>query len=300
MERIGKSEKYYFDNDGAFRHRSDNVHMFIMPNYRIGMHKQEFFEINIVIKGKGEHYIDGAVIPAEVGDVFIIPPEVEHGYTGGEGFDVYHIIINNKYMQKNIAELQQVEGFSILFNVEPIMRAKLNRHLHLKLNETQFKSISDILMERKEQKRFISPEDAIMNVGAFLIIVTKLCRIYVENSVAMKLDTDPKVAAFMKSLARIHERYAEKLTIDELAREAKLSKSTYMRRFVYVCKMPPAEYITKKRIEVAENMLAHSKESIMAIAEAVGFYDAAHFSRTFKKINGISPLEYRKNSKKLK
>ena len=293
MERIGKSEKYYFDNDGAFRHSSDNVHMFIMPNYRIGMHKQEFFEINIVIKGKGEHYIDGAVIHAEVGDVFIIPPEVEHGYTGGEGFDVYHIIINNKYMQKNIAELQQVEGFSILFNVEPIMRAKLNRHLHLKLNETQFKSISDILMERRGQKRFVSPADAIMNVGAFLIVVTKLCQIYVENSVAMKLDTDPKDAAFMKSLAMIHERYADKLTIDELASEAKLSKSTYMRRFLQICKITPAEYIIKKRVEVAENMLKHTNVSLLEISEKVGFYDAAHFSRTFKRIKGISPLEYR-------
>ena len=290
MKNIGKSGKYYFDNDGAFRRSLDNIHMFIMPNYHRG----------IIVKGRGEHYIDGAVISAEVGDVFIIPPEVEHGYTGGEGFDVYHIIINNKFMQKNAADLQQIEGFSILFNVEPIMRSKLNRHLHLKLNESQFASISDILMARKEQKRFVGPEYASMNVGAFLMVVTKLCKIYVENSSTMKLEADTSDAAFMRSLAMIHERYADKLTIDELASEAKLSKSTYMRRFLYVCKMPPAEYITRKRIEVAENMLAHSKESIMAIAEAVGFYDAAHFSRTFKKVNGTSPLEYRKNSKKLK
>lgn len=294
MKSIAKSGKYYFDNDGAFRHSVDNVHMFIMPNYHIGMHKQEFFEINIIVKGRGEHYIDGAVIPAEVGDVFIIPPEVEHGYTGGEGFDVYHIIVNNKFMQKNAADLQQIEGFSILFNVEPIMRAKLNYHLHLKLNESQFGEISDILMERKSQKRFICPEDAIMNVGAFLMVVTKLCQIYVANYVTKKWEADPSDAAFMKSLAMIHERYADKLTIDELAGEAKLSKSTYMRRFLYVCKMPPAEYITRKRIDVAENLLKNTTTSIMEIAEKVGFYDASHFSRTFKKNKGESPLEYRK------
>ena len=296
MENINKNSKYYFDNDGAFRHSVDNVHMFVMADYKIGMHKQEFFEINIVVRGKGEHYIDGCAVPAEVGDVFIIPPELEHGYTGGKGFDVYHIIVNNKFIQKNIIDLQQMEGFSILFNVEPIMRAKTNKHLHLKLNDSQFKSISDILMQRRAQKRFVCPEDAVENVGVFLMVVSKLCRIYVENTVAMKLDSEISDAAFMRSLAMIHERYADKLTIDDLAREAKLSKSTYMRRFLYVCKMPPAEYLTRKRIEVAENMLKNSTASIMEIAEKTGFYDAAHLSKTFKKINGIAPLEYRKNN----
>ena len=296
MENIIKHSKYYFDNDGAFRHSVDNVHMFVMTDYEIGMHKQEFFEINIVVRGKGEHYIDGCAVSAELGDVFIIPPEVEHGYTGGKGFDVYHIIVNNKFMQKNIVDLQQMEGFSILFNVEPIMRAKMNKHLHLKLNDSQFKSISDMLMQRRNQKRFVCPEDAVENVGVFLMLVSRLCKIYVENTVAMKWDSEISDAAFMRSLAVIHERYADKLTIDDLAREAKLSKSTYMRRFLYVCKMPPAEYITRKRIEVAGNMLKNSTASIMEIAEKTGFYDAAHLSKTFKKINGITPLEYRKNN----
>ena len=296
VENIKNNPKYYFDNDGAFKHSVDNVHMFVMTNYEIGMHKQEFFEINIVVRGKGFHHIDESVIPAEVGDVFIIPPEVEHGYTGGSGFDVYHIIVDNRFMQKNIADLQQIDGFSILFNVEPIMRAKVNRHLHLNLNEYQFKVISDILMPRRNQKRFVCPEDAVENVGTFLIVVSKLCRIYVENSASMKWDTEVSDEAFMRSLAMIHERYADKLTLDELAREAKLSKSTYMRRFVHVCKMPPAEYVTKKRIEVAQNLLKNSNASIMEIAEKVGFYDAAHFSRTFKKAKGVSPMEYRKEA----
>ena len=297
MERLERDKTYYFKDELTFKHPLDNVHYFVMENYNIGMHKQSFFEINVVVRGSGEHHIEGAVIPAEVGDVFIIPPEVEHGYTGGEGFDVYHIIVRNRFIQRNIAELQQIDGFSILFNVEPIMRAKANKHLHLKLNEEQFEFILPMLEHRKKHNRFLSPEDSFISTGYLMIIITELCKIYVKNSETLIHDSNVNDAAFMKSLAMIHERYAEKLTIDELAREAKLSKSTYMRRFVYVCKMPPAEYITKKRIEVAENMLAHSKESIMAIAEAVGFYDAAHFSRTFKKVNGISPLEYRKSNK---
>ncbi len=296
MNNLKKHGTYYFKNENTFKHSLDNVHYYVMTDYEIGMHKQDFFEINIVVSGRGEHYIEGAVIPANVGDVFIIPPEVEHGYTGGKGFDVYHIIVDNKFMQKSIADFQQIEGFSILFNVEPIIRSKLNKHLHLKLNDAQFKAIFEKLSKRTEQRRFISAEDAVINTGLFMIIITELCKIYVENSATMVWGTEVKDAAFMRSLAMIHERYSEKLTLEELAREAKLSKSTYVRRFVYVCKMPPAEYITKKRIEVAENLLKNSTASIMEIAEMVGFYDAAHLSRTFKNIKGISPLQYRKNN----
>lgn len=296
MERLARDKTYYFKDELTFKHPLDNVRYFVMENYNIGMHKQSFFEINVVVRGSGEHHIEGAVVPAEVGDVFIIPPEVEHGYTGGEGFDVYHIIVRNRFIQRNIAELQQIDGFSILFNVEPIMRAKANKHLHLKLGAEQFESILPILEHRKMQKWFYTPEDSVISTGFLLIIITELCKIYVKNSASMIWESEIKDAAFMRSLALIHERYAEKLTVSVLAREARLSKSTYMRKFLYICKMPPAEYITRKRIESAENMLKNSNASISEIAEKVGFYDAAHFSKTFKKANGVSPLEYRKKT----
>ena len=98
----------------------------------------------------------------------------------------------------------------------------------------------------------------------------------------------------MRALSLIHERFAEKLSVDELAAVAHLSRSTFIRKFIYICKMSPAQYIMKKRIEVAENILRTSSASLFEIAERVGFYDAAHFSRTFRKLKGISPLEYRK------
>ena len=289
-----RDKRYYFTNDYTFKDPLDNVHYFIMRDYNIGMHKQEFFEINIVIKGRGVHFIEDGALECEAGDVFIIPPEAEHGYEGGDGFDVYHIIVNNKFMQKNIADLEAIGGFSMLFNVEPLMRAKMNKPLHLKLTRAQFGMIADLLEDRKNQINFGSAENAFINTGAFFIIVTRLCEVYVENNRSTYVDSDVKDKAFMNALALIHERYNEKLSVDILAKEARLSKSTFMRRFIYICKLTPAEYITRKRIDAAESMLTNSNASVLEIAEKVGFYDSAHFSRTFKKIKGLTPSEYRK------
>ena len=116
---------YYYTSDDTFSHALENVQFFVMESYEIGMHKQEFFEINIVVKGSGSHHIEKNEIPAVVGDVFIIPPEMEHGYTGGEGFDVYHILVSNRFIERNITELEQIPGFSMLFSLEPMIRARV-------------------------------------------------------------------------------------------------------------------------------------------------------------------------------
>ena len=294
MDTLQKHDRFYFENDVSFRIPHDNIHFFLMRNYSIGMHKQEFFEINIITKGKGVHYIDNSKLPAEAGDVFIIPPDMAHGYVGNDGFDVYHILMNNKYVQKNFSDLQSIPGFSMLFNIEPIMRAKMSSPLYLKLTAEQLESISDLLTDRQEQMIVNSTEEAFINTGAFLMVVTKLCRFYMQNTETMTEDASHKDANFMRALSMIHERYNEKLPLSDLAKEARLSKSTFVRKFIYICKLSPAEYITKKRIEVAENMLISSNASVSEVAEKVGFYDAAHFSRTFKKVNGVTPLEYRK------
>ena len=56
------------------------------------MHEQDFYEINIIVKGTGMHYINDNKVLAKVGDVFILPPRVPRGYYDNEGFDVYHLL----------------------------------------------------------------------------------------------------------------------------------------------------------------------------------------------------------------
>ena len=294
MGKLQRNSDYYYYDARVFSRPFDQVHYFVQENYEIGMHQQEFFEINIITRGRGVHYIEESSVSAEVGDVFIIPPDIEHGYEGGDGFDVYHVLISNKFMRKNISDLQSLPGFALLFDVEPMMRARAGVPLHLKLDEEQFSRISKILDYRSDKERIGQPDEAMINAGALFILIAELCKIYKEGSREENITRERKDAAFMRSLSVIHERFAEKLSIDELASVARLSRSTFIRQFIHICKMTPARYILKKRVEAAENMLLNSSASLFEIAESVGFYDAAHFSRTFKKINGQSPIEYRR------
>ena len=63
--------------------------------------------------------------------------------------------------------------------------------------------------------------------------------------------------------------------------------------FVRQYKTTPKQYIIDMRIRKAEKLLSEGTISVGEIAEICGFRDIHHLSRTFKTVNGISPLEYR-------
>jgi len=116
MVSLPNESKYYYKSERIFKSEVDLIHTFVMKNYEIGMHMQDFFEINIITRGEGKHYIEDKCIPASLGDVFIIPPNVSHGYTGGEGFDSFHVLINDKFIKKYISDLQILPSFFTIFS----------------------------------------------------------------------------------------------------------------------------------------------------------------------------------------
>ncbi len=294
---IGNDLVYHYKSTVTFKNELDNVHTFVMQNYKIGMHFQDFFEINIVTRGKGVHYIEDNSIDAEIGDVFIIPPMVKHAYAGGDGFDVFHILLSDKFIEKNMNELQLLPSFFTLFTAEPLIRAKTDSALHLRLKREQFDVIKGMLDQTLGFSDYNVSFDSVMRSGYALAVISSLCRAYTENNESDSLNKNED-EAFMNAISYIHESYHKKITIDELAKIACLSRSTFVRKFRKICKASPIEYITVRRIEAAEYMLLNTKYSILDIAFKCGFYDAAHFFRAFSEYNGISPSAYRKNGGK--
>lgn len=72
---------------------------------------------------------------------------------------------------------------------------------------------------------------------------------------------------------------------------------TLYRIFKRECGMSLSKYLLFYRIEQAREMLCHTNLSVKNIAYSVGFRDQLYFSRFFSKINGLSPLAYRKQYK---
>jgi AraC-like DNA-binding protein len=93
----------------------------------------------------------------------------------------------------------------------------------------------------------------------------------------------------------IDENIAEELGVDEICRRFHISKSMLYREFKVRFGCTVGEYITAKRMELAEQLLRTTEDSISDISERCGIENCQYFCRVFKKNRGITPLQYRKS-----
>jgi len=94
-------------------------------------------------------------------------------------------------------------------------------------------------------------------------------------------------------LSLIHEAPAEGWTLETLAREAGLSRSSLAERFQRFVGKPPMQYLSLWRMQIASSMLAGGEASIARVAGKVGYESEAAFSRAFKRTVGHSPSDWR-------
>lgn len=91
----------------------------------------------------------------------------------------------------------------------------------------------------------------------------------------------------------IENNYQDKLCIEDLASMSFVGRRNFERRFKKATSNTVMEYIQRVKIEAAKKNLESSRENVNEVMYKVGYSDTKAFRSTFKKITGISPLEYR-------
>jgi AraC-like DNA-binding protein len=104
-------------------------------------------------------------------------------------------------------------------------------------------------------------------------------------------------SAVGKSLALLHRRPEHPWTIAELAAAVGLSRSSLVERFTRYLAEPPMAYLTGWRLRLAAEALTASSKGIADIAAAVGYESEAAFNRAFKRVFGVPPARYRRQSR---
>lgn len=293
ISKIPDAPRYFFPVKYIFHDKYHTCSAYEKPDFETGFHMQEFYEICIISKGSGYHIIEDSVIKASIGDVFIVPPGRKHAFIGGKGFNVYYIHLSPVFLEQYSPRLRSLPTFSALFEVEPLMRVNGTKYRHLYLEEKVLADVIDIL-ENLSKWRYGGFPDHIIHESYVLIALTILCQEYakLQTTVGKNAHED---RLFMESVSAIIERFNENLTIENLAKIAKMSRTTYLKRFVETVGMPPRQFIAIQRIKMAKNLLRNTDKPLVKIAEETGFYDTSHFSKCFIASEGISPTEFRRS-----
>lgn len=102
------------------------------------------------------------------------------------------------------------------------------------------------------------------------------------------------VGALSRVAAFVQGRLADPPTLAELAEAAGCSTSTLDRRVRRVYALSPQQYVLRARIDHAAALLGGSDLPLAQVAAATGFYDQASFTRTFGRLTGETPAQFRR------
>ena len=158
----------------------------------------------------------------------------------------------------------------------------------------------------QDSVRFISREAQEMLPGNETII-TRLADILVIQAIrswieSMRDEDRGWIAALYdrrigKALAAMHRHPERNWNVASLAHNSGMSRSGFSERFTSMVGEPVMHYLTHLRMQLAQRDLKRSTDSLVKIAERVGYHSEPAFNRAFKRVMGLPPGEVRKRAK---
>ncbi|XID90910.1 helix-turn-helix domain-containing protein [Paenibacillaceae bacterium WGS1546] len=91
----------------------------------------------------------------------------------------------------------------------------------------------------------------------------------------------------------IETHYCERITVETVADRVRVDRAHFTRRFHQAFGITPAKYLLELKINEARRLLENSDFNLTVIAQSIGYTDMFTFSKSFKKLAGVSPKEYR-------
>lgn len=101
-------------------------------------------------------------------------------------------------------------------------------------------------------------------------------------------------SAVIRAIDYINDSYASEITMDMLCEAAGVSKQHLCRLFRSALGSRPMEYVAKRRIQAAKELLSNTDRSVEQISEEIGFCTGSYFSKLFRRYEGMTPSQFRR------
>ena len=190
----------------------------------------------------------------------------------------------------------------IIITLDPVKFEKFAQtELGILLSNQQLKDLPQFLDEDITQSGIQLLEALQCNLGS-QVMFESFARIFLTKLIS-KYGLQAEEYEFSKSFTARHYKqvldyiainYGQNILLEDMATQAGLSPSHFSRLFKQTIGHSPYQFLVAYRIEQAKKMLDNPNQLMVDVALSCGFSDQAHFSRVFKKIEGLTPKEYRK------
>lgn len=242
------------------------------------LHSHTHYEIYFLSKGERTFFLSNALYKVSAPILLVIPPHVVHK-TEGAGFERYNVNVSPEYLN-------------------PYQKETLHAHAlqPIKPNAEETKELIAILDKsiaaNRSEKHAPHVIHALFSYTVYLL--QNLQRKAIAPTATAQKDLPPLV---LKVMDYLHENYAEPLTLQSLATTFFISKSTLIYNFKKHTNCSIVDFLLNIRLTKAKELLFNTKRTMEEIAEDCGFSSANYFGTIFKKKEGLSPMQYRKNER---
>lgn len=235
----------------------------------------ESIEYLFVIEGKGQLEIDEKRLDLKMGDIAIINSYVAHRVLCDDSIRYYCLIVEKSFYKENNID------FSHLF-FTPV--------IHDQIASNYFSIIADEYYCDMKFKR-AGFRAAILN------LIVYLCRNYrTQHTTNKEHAQNQNFHSIQLAIIYIKNNLQKQLTLEEVARQAQISKYHFSRIFKDVTGYTVFSYINNLRCEHAKILLSGGKISIQEVAVLCGFKNISYFTKTFKTYTSFTPSEFIKIS----
>lgn len=139
-------------------------------------------------------------------------------------------------------------------------------------------------------EKYTDRETAVMISKYFAIDIGRESQSHFAIFSGQKNHGDP---AIKKVQDYIESKYEERITVENLANLLHVGRRTFERRFKDATNNTPIEYLQRVRMEAAKKHFEVSRKNVADVMYDVGYTDTKAFRDMFKKITGLTPIEYR-------
>ena len=137
-------------------------------------------------------------------------------------------------------------------------------------------------------------ESQVRDAVAPLAIEALILEVLTAAARQLEAKTDLRLPQWLARVRDLlHEHYQDDWTLSDVATMVSIHPVYLARAFRQHFHCSVGEYVRRLRIERACQRMMQTESSLVEIAHAVGFYDQSHFTRTFKRLIGLTPAEYR-------
>ena len=238
------------------------------------LHHHDYYELEIVAEGEMLHECNGKSMRLGKGDVYILSPHDVHRLVPTQKTTIYNVCIYTEQCSKSIARLLLDEEYPRFGRVDDDGMQEIGA-LH--------SALRDVLSSTGQYR------------GARTSALTTLLvsRLFEMTSAEISLQTDQSYLTIAKAMSFIEANLANQITLEEVAAASGYSRTYFSRLFKEIVGINFKYYLERERIELASDLLEMEEMSITEIAYAVGFNSFSSFWRSFKKLKGVSPREWR-------